>query len=49
MPENIGDSGMTELGELATMLHETFLSLVAAGFTEQQALYMTVEIMKGSR
>lgn len=32
--------GMTELMQAAVQLHELFTSLMIAGFTEQQALYL---------
>lgn len=35
---------MTVMAEAAATMHELYLSLVEAGFTEMQALYMTAQI-----
>lgn len=34
------DDPFTELGQFAHQLHEMFLAMVEAGFTESQALYL---------
>lgn len=39
---------ITLLGEAAAQIHEVFLSYVAAGFTEQQALYLVGQILTAS-
>jgi hypothetical protein len=36
----------TELQESAAQVHEYHLSLVSAGFTEQQALYLTGQLIR---
>jgi hypothetical protein len=42
------DDPLTELGQAAVQLHELFCSYVAAGFTEQQALYLIGKLISGS-
>lgn len=39
------DSPLSPLAQLATALHEMFTSLMAAGFTENQALYITSKMI----
>ncbi len=42
---NMGDSSFSPLAQLATALHEMFVSLMQAGFTENQALYITSKMI----
>lgn len=42
---NMGDSSFSPLAQLATALHEMFTSLMNAGFTENQALYITSKMI----
>jgi hypothetical protein len=39
--ENLPASPLSELAQAATQLHELFSAYRAAGFTDQQALYLT--------
>lgn len=48
----MGDEGMpseplSELAEGAAQLHELFSAYIGAGFTEQQALYLLGQIIRG--
>lgn len=36
---------MTPMQNWATAIHELFITLVGVGFTEQQALYITMRVM----
>jgi len=42
---NLGGSSFSPLAQLATALHEMFISLMEAGFTENQALYLTSKMI----
>jgi hypothetical protein len=42
---NFGDGSFSPLAQLATALHEMFNSLMRAGFTENQALYLTSKMI----
>ncbi len=42
---NFGDGSFSPLAQLATALHEMFNSLMGAGFTENQALYLTSKMI----
>jgi len=39
---------ITPLTQLAIIMHESFTSFVAAGFTEEQALKIIIELGKGN-
>jgi len=41
----VGDNSFSPLAQLATALHEMFISLMSAGFTENQALYITSKMV----
>jgi hypothetical protein len=43
--ENMFESDMGPLFELATALHQMYLNLRTAGFTENQALYLTSKMI----
>lgn len=47
--QKIPDDPMSELATAAASLHELYLSLVAAGFTETQALYLVGQAMTGQQ
>lgn len=40
-----GNDAFSPLVQLATILHEMFTSLMASGFTENQALYITSKMV----
>jgi len=40
-----GKDSFSPLAQLATILHEMFISLMASGFTENQALYITSKMI----
>lgn len=40
-----GNDSFSPLVQLATILHEMFTSLMASGFTENQALYITSKMV----
>jgi hypothetical protein len=40
-----GNDSFSPLAQLATVLHEMFTSLMASGFTENQALYITSKMI----
>lgn len=43
--EDFGDDSLTPMAQLASALHEMFNSLQSAGFTENQALYLTSKMV----
>lgn len=43
--ENMFENDMGPLFELATALHQMYLNLRTAGFTENQALYLTSKMI----
>lgn len=38
---------LSSLGAAAAVMHEAFVSLLQAGFTESQALYLVAQLIKG--
>lgn len=44
-PEGMGEDAFSPMVQLATALHEMFVSLMNAGFTENQALYITSKMV----
>ena len=45
-PEKMPADPMTPAVEAASGMHEMYLSYVAAGFTAQQALYLTGQMLR---
>ena len=45
MSEDIDESAFSPIIQLATALHEMYLALIASGFTENQALYITSKMI----
>lgn len=45
MDNRLPPDPISSLGEIASNTHEMFSSYVEAGFTEQQALYLTGQII----
>jgi len=43
--ENMGEDSFSPMVQLATALHEMFVSLMSSGFTENQALYITSKMV----
>jgi hypothetical protein len=44
-PEGLDENSFTPMIQMATALHEMFIALRNAGFTENQALYITSKMV----